>query len=75
MKPAYFCSRCTEEIPRDAEACPHCGYDPQSIAWRVGVGLLIFGGALAVVSPPIGIFGVFVGIVAVGGSYLVSPAE
>lgn len=75
MKPVYFCGRCEEEIPRDVEECPHCGYHPQSIAWRFGVGALIFGGALTFVSPPVGLLGVFVGIVAVAGSYVLSPAE
>ncbi|TYT63690.1 hypothetical protein [Natrialba swarupiae] len=74
MKPVYYCRRCGEEISRHAEECPHCRYNPQSIAWRFGVGALIFGTALALVSPPVGLFGVFVGILAVGGSYLLSPA-
>ncbi|RQH00909.1 hypothetical protein [Natrarchaeobius oligotrophus] len=74
MKPIYFCRRCDEELPRTAEECPHCGYNPASIAWRFGAGALIFGGGLALVSPPIGLFGIFVGIVAIGGSYLLSPA-
>lgn len=75
MKPVYFCSRCGEEIERRADKCPHCGYNPQSIAWRVGAGALIFGGGLTLVSPPVGLFGVFLGIVAICGSYLLSPAE
>ena len=74
MKPVYFCRRCDAEIPRTAEECPECGYHPQSIVWRFGVGALIFGGALALVSPPVGLLGVFVGIIAICGSYLASPA-
>ena len=75
MKPVYLCRRCEEEIPRDVDECPHCGYDPQSIVWRFGVGALLFGGALALVSPPLGLLGVFVGLIAVPGSYLASPAK
>ena len=75
MKPVYFCRRCEAEIPRDVEECPECGYNPKSIVWRIGVGALIFGGALTFVSPPVGLLGVFVGIIAVVGSYLASPAE
>ena len=75
MKPTYFCSRCGEEIPRTVAECPHCGYDPKSIVWRFGAGALLFGGALTLVSPPVGLLAVFVGAVAVAGSYLLSPAE
>ncbi|SDR28733.1 hypothetical protein [Natronobacterium texcoconense] len=75
MKPAYVCSRCEEEIPRDVYECPHCGYNPKSIVWRIGIGALVFGTGIAFISPPIGLFGVFVGILAVGGSYLATPAS
>lgn len=75
MKPVYFCRRCEEEISRNVEECPHCGYHPQSIVWRVGVGALLVGLGLVVVSPPIGLFGLFVGVLAICGSYLASPAK
>ncbi|ELY90623.1 hypothetical protein C483_11201 [Natrialba hulunbeirensis JCM 10989] len=75
MKPVYFCARCGEELSRTVEECPHCGYCPKSIAWRTGVGALIFGGALTLVSPPVGLLGVFAGSLAICGSYLLSPAE
>ncbi|ADD05537.1 uncharacterized protein Nmag_1966 [Natrialba magadii ATCC 43099] len=74
MKPVYICSRCGEEISRTVDECPHCGYHPQSIVWRVGVGALIFGAAAALVFPPVGLIGIFAGVLAVGGSYLLSPA-
>ncbi|WP_436346246.1 hypothetical protein [Natronorubrum sp. FCH18a] len=75
MKPVYCCRRCGEEISRTAEECPHCGHNPGSIARRFGAGALVFGGALTLVSPPVRLLGVFVEIIALGGSYLLSPAE
>ncbi|RQG95076.1 hypothetical protein [Natrarchaeobius chitinivorans] len=74
MKPVYYCRRCDEEISRTADECPHCGYYPQSIVWRIGVGALIFGTPIVFVSPPIDLFLVFVGVLAICGSYLASPA-
>jgi len=67
------CQRCDAEISRQETTCPECGYDPGSAVRRFGLGLVIFGGAFAFVSPPIGLFGVFTGIVAIGGSYLFTP--
>lgn len=68
------CRRCDAEVSRHDDECHECGYNPGSAIRRFGLGLVIFGGALAFVSPPIGLLGVFVGIVAIGGSYLFTPA-
>ena len=68
------CRKCDAELSRHDDECPHCGYNPGSAIRRFGLGLVIFGGAFALVSPPIGLLGVFVGLVAMGGSYLFTPA-
>ncbi len=75
MKPVYYCRRCEAEIPRDVDECPECGYNPQSIVWTVGAIALLVGGGLLLVSPPVGLLGVFLGVIAICGSYLASPAE
>ncbi|WIV68539.1 hypothetical protein [Natrialbaceae archaeon AArc-T1-2] len=69
------CRNCGEEISRHDLECPDCGYNPGSAIRRFGAGLVIFGAGIAFVSPPIGLFGIFAGIIAMGGSYLVTPAE
>ena len=69
-----FCRKCNAEVERDADQCPSCGYFPASVARRFAIGLFIFGGAATYFFPPIGIFGIFVGLMAYGWSYLATPA-
>ena len=68
------CRKCDAEISMHDTECPECAYNPGSVIRRFGIGLLLFGFGVSLVSPPVGVFMLFSGVVAIGGSYLATPA-
>lgn len=70
----FACRRCGEEIPRDVEECPECGYDPSGTARDVAAVILAFGVVLAIAVPPLGVFALFLGVILFGWSFLRTPS-
>ncbi|MFW6318421.1 MAG: hypothetical protein ACOC06_08150 [Halorubrum sp.] len=68
-----YCRRCDERIPRTADVCPECGYDPGGTVRDLSGVALAFGVILAVVYPPLGVLGLFVGACLFAFSYLTTP--
>ncbi|WP_290811526.1 hypothetical protein [Halovivax sp.] len=70
----FACRRCDEQIARDAEPCPECGYDPAGTAKDVAAILLGLSVPALLAFPPVGVLGLFVGVLLFGWGLLASPA-
>lgn len=68
------CRKCHADISKRDSACPECGYNPASVARRVAIGILFFGGVLGLLYPPSLVFSLFLGLILLVGSFLLTPA-
>ena len=70
----FVCRRCDEEIPRDVDECPACGYDPTETARDAAAVLLVLSLPLLYAVPPAGVLTLFLTLCLYGYSLLASPA-